>query len=132
MNVAVAVITDVKKKRVLLTRRAKEGTFGGLWEFPGGKLKAGETPVCALIREIKEEVGLTVKKHHFLGKIPHNYPEYSVTLWVYLVASFSGEPTCQESQSGMCWADIAALDQFEFPEANKKIINSPYALPLAR
>lgn len=122
MNVAVAVIIDAEK-RVLITRRPEQASYGGLWEFPGGKLELGESPVSALIREIKEEVGLDVIDCDFLGNVHYTYDQCEVNLLIYHVTHFTGHATCRESQMDLCWADLVSLPQFEFPAANMSIIH---------
>ncbi len=123
MRVAVAVIVD-QQQRFLITRRSLHAPFGaGLWEFPGGKLEPREAPHTALIREIKEEVGLDVHRFDFLGEIHHSYPQYNVTLLVYRVTVFTGEATARENQMDLRWVSLDRLQDFEFPEANSDIID---------
>ena len=122
MRVAVAVIVD-EQQRILITRRPLHAPHGGgMWEFPGGKLEQNETPIAALIREIKEEVDLDVHDCDFLGEINHTYPHHSVELHVYRVHSFHGEAVAQEMQIDLRWVEIDCLQDFEFPEANVEII----------
>lgn len=122
MKVAVAVITD-SQNRVLITQRAPGGSYGGLWEFPGGKLEENESPSFALVREIKEEVGLDVIKFDYLGEINHRYDEQEISLLVYHVSQYNGEAVCVESQMGLCWVDIESLSKYKFPAANINIIH---------
>lgn len=122
MKVVVAVITD-KEQRVLITQRPTTASHPGLWEFPGGKVEQHELDTQALIREIQEEVGLSVLSFTFLAEINHQYPERKVCLQVYHVSDFSGEPKACESQLDLRWVPIVNLSDFQFPEANLKIIN---------
>ncbi len=138
MKVAVAVIID-DQQRILITRRPLHASHGGMWEFPGGKLEGDETPTEALIREVKEEVGLDVQDCDFLGEINHLYsPEISeprpsgsghfsraplsVALLVYCVRVFQGEAQALEMQMDLRWVELDRLQDFEFPEANQQII----------
>lgn len=89
---------------------------------PGGKLEANELAEQALIREIKEEVGLDVLKHEFLGEVHHQYAERSVQLFIFLVTQFSGSPTCIEGQLAMKWIHQNELNPDEFPEANREVM----------
>jgi len=122
LHVAVGVIQD-KKKRVLITKRASHVPQGGLWEFPGGKLECGETAVEALIREIKEELGLTVQHAEYLTQFTYAYLARKVTLWVYQVTKFSGTPRCCEAQQDLQWVHTQDLKKYTLLEASQKIIS---------
>lgn len=119
--VAVAVIID-NQQRFLITQRPIHASHGGCWEFPGGKLEENETSEFALIREIKEEVDLDVHQYQLLGEVKHQYPDRTVTLIVFLVTHFSGEPSCRENQLGMKWVSLQELNPKDFPAANQQII----------
>ncbi|CAM4505839.1 MAG: 8-oxo-dGTP diphosphatase [Legionella sp.] len=121
IKVAVAIIVD-EQQRILVTQRPLHASHGGYWEFPGGKLEANELAEQALIREIKEEVGLDVLKHQFLGEVHHQYAERSVQLLIFLVTQFSGNPTCIEGQLAMKWIRQQELNPDEFPEANREVM----------
>jgi len=121
VRVAVAVIFDAEG-RILLTQRAAHIDHGGRWEFPGGKLEAGEQPSAALKREVLEEVGLKVLDMAFLTDVVHDYATKNVTLHVWCVTRFEGTATCRESQSNLRWVRVDDLNQYDFPEANQKII----------
>ncbi|MDP1601671.1 MAG: 8-oxo-dGTP diphosphatase MutT [Legionella sp.] len=121
MKVAVAIITDAHG-RILLTQRPLHAAHGGQWEFPGGKLEDEEEALAALKREVKEEVGLQVLDAEFLATIEHTYGIKKVTLLVYCVDKFQGTPLCLESQIDLRWVDLEELSDYEFPEANEKII----------
>lgn len=121
MRVAVALITDLNQ-RVLITRRPLEVSHGGQWEFPGGKLEAGESPYEALIREVKEEVGLQVIQCRFLGEVHHAYAQQHVSLLIYHVFHYQGIAKRCESQMDLSWVEVSALHQYTFPAANEEII----------
>lgn len=120
MKVAVGVITN-EKQQILITQRPLHTSLGGRWEFPGGKLEANESPDEALVRELKEELGLIVSKYSFLGEIVHQYPERHVELLVYHVTEFGGIPQCLEGQIALKWLFSQELNPAEFPEANSGI-----------
>ena len=122
MKVAVAIILD-GLNRILITQRPLHVPHGGLWEFPGGKLEPSELAVEALVREIREEIGLNIIRNRFLGEITHHYPDKTVQLLVFLISEFSGEPACLEGQLNMKWIDRVHLDPKDFPEANHAIID---------
>tara|TARA_Y100000588_G_C14196830_1_gene900608 strand:- start:650 stop:1069 length:420 start_codon:yes stop_codon:yes gene_type:complete len=121
MEVAVALILNNENK-VLIAQRGSKQTHAGLWEFPGGKVEANETPEMALVREIQEEVNLHVLSARFFGFSEHQYSKSKVSLHFYLVQNFTGVAQCRESQSGLKWIDISSLSEHCFPEANDKII----------
>ncbi|KTC65655.1 Mutator protein MutT (plasmid) [Legionella adelaidensis] len=121
MKVAVAVITDIQK-RFLIAQRPPHVSHPGLWEFPGGKLEEDESPAIALLREVREEVGLEVVDYQFLGEVNYDYSDKKVHLLVFHVKAFQGEPLCLENQPQMNWVPFSHLKDFEFPAANKQII----------
>lgn len=121
LKVAVAVITDTEH-RILITRRSKTVDHPGLWEFPGGKLEAQESPLSALKREVHEEVGLNVLSADFLCTIGHCYEDREVELIVYHINEFSGQARCCESQLDLRWVDLDSLNDYPFPAANAEII----------
>ena len=119
VHVAVGVI--VKHGQILLAKRASHQHQGGLWEFPGGKVEAGETVQNALARELNEELAIDVKACRPLLEIKHDYKDKSVFLDVWLVLEFDGEAKGIEGQP-LVWAPITALANYEFPEANVEIV----------
>ena len=121
MKVAVAVITD-EDQQVLITRRPLHASHGGMWEFPGGKLKIAETAPLALVREIKEEVNLDILAYDYLGEICHTYDQLAVSLLVYHVTDYEGTAVCQEGQMDLNWVSFNRLSNFQFPSANIEII----------
>lgn len=121
MKVAVAIIYD-NDNRILITRRPLHAPHGGMWEFPGGKLEEQELPETALIREIKEEVGIDVLRHQFLGEVVHTYGNKRVTLLIFAVDQYQGQARCCESQMDLRWVCSEALTDYSFPEANLQII----------
>ena len=121
MKVAVAIISD-EEDRILITQRPLHASHGGFWEFPGGKLESGELPEEALVREIKEELGIQVNTFRYLDTISYQYPEYKVHLHVFHVTGYSGEPACLEGQPGLRWVYLNQLNPEDFPEANHKVI----------
>ena len=119
LHVAVGVIQ--KGREVLIARRQKGQHLEGFWEFPGGKLEAGEDAQVALARELKEELSIAVIDSHFLFDVTYDYPEKRVTLSIFLVNTFTGEPVGVEGQP-LSWCDIDKLQSYTFPPANQAII----------
>ena len=122
LHVAAAVVRD-GNGRILITQRAKHAHQGGLWEFPGGKLEAGETPQQALVRELREEVGIEVKTAQPLIKVRHDYGDRRVLLDVWSVNVFDGEASGCEGQA-LQWIAPQQLSDFAFPAANLPIIKA--------
>lgn len=132
INVAVAVILNREENKVLLTKRLPNKHLAGYWEFPGGKVEENESIEKALIREIKEEIGVTLHSPDQFQIIKHEYDTHSVTLHIYKTSKFSGKIDCLEVESYE-WASINKLHSYQLPPANIKIIknlqlNSIYAI----
>ena len=120
IHVAVGVLID-DKHCVLLARRLKGTHLAGFWEFPGGKVEAGETVKTALGRELLEELGITVNKTSPLLTVSHDYGEKQVLLDVHRVEAWSGEPFGAEGQP-IAWVDAPSLGDFQVPDANAEIM----------
>ncbi len=122
LQVAVGVVTNARGE-VLIAYRPESVHQGNRWEFPGGKLELGETAEVALIRELKEELGLTVKGARPLIAINHQYSDLRVKLWVWTVDEFVGSVCSNEGQV-IRWVPVEALKHYSFPAANNAIINA--------
>ena len=122
LSVAVGVIRD-GQGRVLISRRAAHRHQGDRWEFPGGKIEAGESVEVALARELAEELGVTVRGSRPLIDITHDYGDRQVELQVRDVPHWSGSPVGREGQP-LRWVSPEALDPDEFPAANRPIITA--------
>jgi len=122
IHVAVAVIVN-EQQQVLVALRQAHQHQGDLWEFPGGKVEADESVYEALVREIKEEVGLTITSAHALLTVSHDYGDKIVLLDVWRVDGFVGQAQGQEGQR-LRWCPISALKEDEFPAANGAIIDA--------
>lgn len=127
LAVAVGVIKN-DQGQVLISRRHDKLHQGGLWEFPGGKIEAGETAEQALARELKEELAIEVINAIPLITINHQYPDLAVQLKVFLVDEFSGIAKGCEGQP-LQWVAVQNLKQYEFPAANQAIINAAQLPP---
>ena len=122
LRVAVGVILN-DRREVLVSRRHDHLHQGGLWEFPGGKIHAGETLFEALQRELQEELAITLLAAEPLIDIEHSYPDRRVRLEVCTVRDYRGTPVQQEGQP-LAWVSLDALDPAVFPAANRPIIDS--------
>ncbi len=122
MKVAIALIYN-SAQQILITKRAANIPHGGFWEFPGGKLEREETPETALVREIKEEVGLNIIQYDFLSRIDERRENDILSLFVFIIHQFQGEAMKLESQQDLLWVNIKELRQFQFPATNHKILS---------
>ncbi|WP_410211698.1 Nudix family hydrolase [Aquirhabdus sp.] len=121
VDVAVGLI--VKNGQALLAKRALHQHQGGRFEFPGGKVEAGELVTTALTRELHEELGIDIHDPQFVQRLTYRYPEKTVCLHVYRIESFTGEPIGREGQP-LTWVDLDALFELNFPDANRPIVRA--------
>ncbi len=121
MTVEVAIALVWKDGRLLLSRRPDDAHLGGLWEFPGGKLEAGETPEQAAEREVREELGVRCRARSRRAPIHHDYADRSVVLHPVDCDFVSGEPRALEV-SAFAWELPAELGKYRFPEANAELV----------
>lgn len=119
-RVAIGVVE--KGGRLLITRRARDGLLGGLWEFPGGKLKAGESAESACRREIKEETGLTVHIEQHLAQVRHAYTHFKIMADVFFCRHRSGRVRLNAAEAHR-WVAAGQLDSYPFPGANRKFMD---------
>ncbi len=122
LHVVAAVIRGADG-RIFLAKRPQHISQGGKWEFPGGKVEAGESREAALARELQEEIGIHVTQASPLIQIRHQYIEHLVYLDVWEVTGFTGEAYGKEGQATQ-WVAAADLSQFDFPAANQAIITA--------
>ncbi len=121
-KIGVAVIVN-QQKEILIDKRLPKGVMANMWEFPGGKIEAGETPQDCIKREITEELDIMIECDRHLIDITHSYPEFKVTLSVYLCHIVRGIPQPLECAE-IRWVKVDELNNFEFPSANKAIISA--------
>ncbi len=94
--------------RVLITERPAGKHMAGFWEFPGGKVDAGESDEAALARELHEELGVRVTAARHLMSLTHRYPDRTVELSLWVVERYSGEPSGLDGQ-GLRWVEPGQL-----------------------
>ena len=121
-RIGVAVIWN-QSGQILIDKRKLEGTMGGLWEFPGGKIEAGETVVDCIVREIQEELAIEITVGEHLISIEHTYPTFQITLIVHHCQHISGIPQPIASDE-IRWVNSSDLDKYQFPAANMAIIKA--------
>lgn len=118
-HIAVGVV--YKENCVLITQRKADGLLGGLWEFPGGKVKSDETAEAACVREIHEEVGLSVENVEFLTRVKHAYSHFRIIVDVFCCHYHAGE-VILNGPVDYRWIRLDEIDQYPFPRANHKFI----------
>ena len=118
-RIAVGVV--LKKGRLLITQRKTDGLLGGLWEFPGGKIKKGEQAEAAVIREIKEEVNLAVTVIQRLARVKHAYTHFRIQMDVFICEYKSGRVKLS-GPVDFRWVTATGIDRFPLPKANHKFL----------
>jgi 8-oxo-dGTP diphosphatase len=115
--------------RILLAQRPPGRSLAGLWEFPGGKLEAGERPEQALIRELAEELGITVAEACLapLTFASHAYPDFHLLMPLYVCRRWEGIVTPREGQN-LAWVRPNRLRDYEMPPADAPLIPHLMAL----
>jgi 8-oxo-dGTP diphosphatase len=125
--VAAAVV--IHEGRVLLTRRMEGQHLAGMWEFPGGKLEADESPEAAVVRECREECGIEVEVGEILDVTHHRYPEKSVLLLFYRCELLDG--VVQDLQvADHAWVAPFELGDYPLPPADVRVVRRIQALEL--
>jgi len=107
--------------KILITQRLDHVHLAGLWEFPGGKVEAGESLERALVREIREELGIKIRVNDEFFTVEHDYPGKSVRLHFFNCTILDGEPAAL-GVANLRWVAAADLSQFNFPPADTALI----------
>ena len=114
-------LAQSENNHILIARRADHLHQGGLWEFPGGKVEKGETHHQSLVRELQEEINITITSASPMMQITHDYIDKSVTLDIWKVIEFDGSPEGAEGQE-IRWVPMTELRDYDFPAANQPIL----------
>jgi 8-oxo-dGTP diphosphatase len=120
--VAAAALVDADG-RVLICQRPEGKQLAGLWEFPGGKVEAGETPEACLIRELEEELGIAVT-HACLAPFvfaSHSYENFHLLMPLYLVRRWEGQPVAHEHKA-LAWVKPNRLTDYPMPPADAPLV----------
>ncbi|WP_417436553.1 (deoxy)nucleoside triphosphate pyrophosphohydrolase [Hoeflea sp.] len=115
--------------RVLLTQRPEGKQLAGLWEFPGGKVEAGESPEAALIRELAEEIGVATREACLapLTFASHSYDEFHLLMPLFVCRRFEGTARGLEGQA-LKWVRPRDMRDYPMPPADEPLI--PYLIDL--
>ena len=121
-QVVAAIITRDSDQKILICQRRKEQALPLKWEFPGGKIEAGEQPKAALKRELDEELGIDADIGEELTRFPHRYKNGGgVELAFFRVRNFAGEITNRIFHD-VRWVSRESLPDFDFLEADVKLV----------
>ena len=121
-HIKVSAALIFREGKVLITRRPEGSHLAGLWEFPGGKQEAGETPEECLRREIKEELDIDIAIGRLVQEVRHEYDSKIVTLFFFNSICMKGIPRAIENQE-IKWVDPVDLERYSFPPPDRKIID---------
>ena len=110
-------------RRVLIAQRPEGKSLAGLWEFPGGKVEAGETPEAALIRELKEELGISTKTACLapLSFASHSYDDFHLLMPLYVCRKWQGIPQARE-HTALKWVRAQSLRDYPMPPADEPLV----------
>jgi A/G-specific adenine glycosylase len=108
---------------VLIAQRPVGGMLGGLWEFPGGKRKRGESLEECLRREIREELGISIEVGKQMAQVEHTYTHFRITLYAFECRHMAGQPRAIQVADWR-WVRPGELDGFAFAVTDRKIIQA--------
>lgn len=111
---------------LLVGQRPENNSLPGLWEFPGGKIEAGENPEEALARELHEELGIQAHIGDLKISVTHSFGEVNILILFYEVLYWKGEPRPQHHLQ-IEWVSAEELARRNIPEANRKILDLIYS-----
>ena len=123
LTVAACALVDTDG-RVLLAQRPAGKLMAGLWEFPGGKVEAGERPEQTLIRELKEELGILVNEACLapLTFASHAYPDFHLLMPLFVCRRWEGTPMALEGQQ-LAWVRVNRLRDYPMPPADEPLVS---------
>ncbi|HWM66848.1 MAG TPA: 8-oxo-dGTP diphosphatase MutT [Steroidobacteraceae bacterium] len=114
---------SARDKRVLIAQRPAGKHMAGRWEFPGGKVAPGETESAALVRELREELGIAVTACRPFMRLSHDYDDRVVELSMWLVDAYSGDPVGLDGQA-LKWVAAGALGDEDILEADAPFVEA--------
>ncbi len=127
ISVAAAVI---RREGTIFAARRGYGEFRDGWEFPGGKIRPGETPEQALKREIREELDTEISVDAFLGQVEHDYPAFHLSMRCYLCSVVSGSLVLKEHEDAR-WLAPGEAETVDWLPADRKLLPALKAAGLA-
>jgi 8-oxo-dGTP diphosphatase len=109
-------------QRILITQRRADQAFPLQWEFPGGKVEPGEAPVAALVRELREELGVTVAVGRIWDVLFHAYPAFDLVMLVYACRIIDGAPRAVEV-ADLAWVAARDLARWDILPADRPLVD---------
>ena len=130
--VAAAALVDVDG-RVLICKRPQGKQLAGLWEFPGGKVEAGESPEACLIRELNEELGIEINESCLAPFVfaSHAYDSFHLLMPLYLCRRWEGSPQAREHEA-IAWVKPSRLSDYPMPPADLPLLEAVEAAATRR
>lgn len=122
-RIDVALAIPLRERRFLVARRQGGLHLAGYWEFPGGKIEAGEDPAAAARRELEEETGLSAASLEPLVVLVHDYAEKPLRFHVFLAREPRGELRIDEDRA-WSWKTLDELRELRMPEANRQMLRA--------
>ena len=119
LDVTCAII--MKADRVLICQRSETMRLPLKWEFPGGKVERGESLEACIVREIREELHLTIGVLEAYTPVVHHYPDFSLTLSPFVCEYIAGELQLEEHAQAL-WVALWELEQYDWAEADLPIV----------
>lgn len=124
ISIVMACAIIARKGHLYIQQRQEDDVWGGLWEFPGGRIEAGEPPAQAVLREIAEETAFRVTDLRPFATVTHSCTKYQVTLHAFFCRLMDGQTAAPvlRAASQHRWASRAELDTFAFPSGHRQLI----------
>jgi 8-oxo-dGTP diphosphatase len=124
IHVVAAIIWEQgERRRFLIAQRQQGKHLQGYWEFPGGKLEAGESPRQALQRELREEINILPTQASPYMRVYYRYPDRNILLDTWMVEAYRGDLAPGERQL-LRWIEVSQADDYQFPPADLPIIEA--------
>ncbi len=116
----------VHRGRIFVQKRLDDGIWGGLWEFPGGRLEAGETPEQGIVREYLEETEFRLAPPEKLGLVRHGYTRYRIAMHCFLcrLSTMEAPPSAQHAATASAWLTFRELESPAMPAGHRKLLHA--------
>ena len=123
VKVAAAIIVseDAQGEKIIFATERGYGEYKDWWEFPGGKIEEGETPQEALVREIREELNVTIRVKQFLMRVEHDYPQFHLSMDCFICRIGEGSLTLLEHEDAR-WLRMNEIHSVAWLPADKKVV----------
>lgn len=112
-----------EEDKILIAQRGRSKRFGWKWEFPGGKVRADETPEDCLRREIKEELNLEIQVEKHFCTTHHQYPDFYIELIAFWCSIVGGTMKLVDHEQ-VLWVTVSEMNQYTFVEADLNVISA--------